>query len=160
MLETMARDKYSLEPLMQVRKASAETAAVALAKAADARRTAEESRVRAEEAIVRAEAAADSIREAGRAAKPMTAEELAAVDAWEIGEQKERAERSDRLKAALAVETEQKAREEAARNEAIKRQVDAKVVEKDRKRWQEAQDRRKDSIEEERAVEGWAKRND
>ncbi len=165
MLEVVARDKYSLEPLMRVRKANVEAAAVSLARAETSRRGAEERRAEAEGAIAAAEASARSVREDARGTKPMTAEELAAVDAWEVREQKERAERSNRLKLALAHEADEKTREEKARSEAIKRQADAKVVENDRKRWQELQDRRKDSANEVLAEEGWAaggwaKRND
>jgi len=157
----MTRDKYALLPLLRARRITADKAMLALREAEADRHIASVAKERAQAEIDRAESVAQKIRDEGRPpARAITAADLAILDAWETREQKERAERSHRLKAAEDRERRESAREHALRIELEKSAAEAQVVEKDREKWRAREARREELLQEERANEAWAKRTE
>lgn len=157
----MARDKYALLPLLRARRISADKATLALRVAENDRRNASEIKARAQADIERAESAARKIRDEGRPAScAISAADLAVLDAWETREQKERAERSSRLRAAEDRERREAEREHALRAALEKSAAEARVVEKDREKWHAREARREELLQEDRANEAWAKRTE
>jgi hypothetical protein len=157
----MAREKYRLDPLARARQANVEKASRTLADASRAKREAVSLRKRIEDDAARADAEAKRIRDEEKSSpKMLRAEDLATHDRWEIRAQREHSDREQRLEIAKVSESKEAQREAAARAEVEKRQAEAKVVERDRARFEERQTQRAEIAQEAEANDAWRKRSE
>lgn len=154
----MRPPRYALEPLADLRRSKADEAATGLAAAVAGRDASERQRRAAEQRREGHDAQAAQAREAEHEALArgeLRAADLARGDAWEVRVATERAALTGALDQARASEEQARTAEAAARSELANREADARVIEKDRARWDEQQRKRAEAKEEEEAAEAY-----
>jgi hypothetical protein len=157
----MAKPKYPLDPLLDLREKRKDEAGAALAGAVAARTQAEEAATRAAGARQSAEQTAAVTR--SREAKALedgalTAADLQRAGAWEQRVESERLALMKKEEEARAAEAAAREQEAGARGELAARDADVEVVAKDRARHLERLRREAEAKAEEEASEAWRKR--
>jgi hypothetical protein len=156
----MRSPKYPLEPLAKLRDQRVDEATRDLAGAVGARTAAEGARKRAQERVRAHEDEARRVREAETAALErgeLTAGDLARLQDWERGTGAERDAMERDVAARQGAEDRSREAERQAKEQLAARMSDARVVERDRVRWEEGVRKRLEAKEEE-AVEDAAGR--
>ncbi|HXN30327.1 MAG TPA: hypothetical protein VN894_00640 [Polyangiaceae bacterium] len=154
----MRPPKYPLEPLAELRHRNVDQAVRALAEATRARDTAERKVLASERDRQAHGAAAESVRrvEAQALAEGgLRAADLARAAAWEARIATEREAMTSAVGRARDEEADARAGEVRALDAVASRNAEAKVVAKDRARWDGAQRKRAEGREEEAACEAW-----
>jgi hypothetical protein len=157
----MRSRSYPLEPLVSLREAKVDEAALGLAAAARAREGAERARRTVELRRADHDGAADGVRKAELVALgrgQLRAADLARADAWAIRVAAERELLTAGIAHARSVEVTALDQEHHAQSKVATRRADAKVVEKHRARWDDAQRKGKEAREEEASSEAWRSR--
>jgi hypothetical protein len=137
---------------MKLRERQVEGATGDLAQAVSAREKAERAREMAENALERSDEAAERLRDAERRALEegeLRAGDLHRAEAWEMGVAAERTKLAQSVATTESAEAGARAKEEEACAALATREADAKVVEKDKERWDERVRRRELAKEEE-----------
>lgn len=157
----MAKPKYPLDPLLDLREKRKDEAGVALAGAVKERTRAEQASAQAAGARQSAEQTAASVRsEEAKVLEEgaLTAADLQRAGAWEQRVETERRALLKKEEEALAAADEARAREAGARGELAARDADVEVVAKDKARHEERARRAAEAKAEEEASEAWRKR--
>jgi hypothetical protein len=159
--QAMRPPRYALEPLAKLREKKADEAARELAGAVAGRDAAERGRRAAEQRRDSHEAAAARVRQAERGALErgeLRAADLARADGWEHRVGAEGRAIAAELDRARTAETRAREAEESSRAELAAREADARVIEKDRARWQDERRKRAETREEEEAAEAYRRK--
>jgi hypothetical protein len=156
----MRAPKYPLEPLAKLRDRRVDQAERDLAGAVRTREQAEGERRVAEERAKAHEEQARRIRETEAAAlgrSELTVGDLARQGSWERGVAADAEALARSVAERRAAEDGARAGERKAMDQVAARMADARVVERDRERWEEGERRRADAKEEEAAEEASAR---
>jgi hypothetical protein len=154
----MRRPRYALEPLAKLRDGKVEESKRGLAAATTERDAAERARRAAEARRESHDAAAAAVRATERGALErgeLRAGDLALADGWEARVAAERTALAADVTRAGSVEANARDAERQAQRTMAEREADAKVVAKDRARWEAGERRRADAKEEEEAAEAY-----
>jgi len=154
----MAKAKYPLEKLLELREKRVDEAVSSLAGAVRVRETAEQAKARAEAEKRAAEEAAERLRKAETAALEegtLSVADLQRGHAWELRVETEQQALARHVEAATQKTDEARAAESAAQQELGQKKGDAKVVTEDRSRFVERERRTALAKEEEEAAEAW-----
>ncbi len=157
----MRKAKYPLESLRGVRAARVDDATASLAKAVVTREEAELAKAIAEAARQEHERLAAEKRASELCALEkgeLTAADLARKDAWEYAVKADAARLSGEITRAQSEEDDARTTEEQARRELGLKKADADVVDKDKARFVENQNKQALATEEESAAEAWRPR--
>jgi YscO-like protein len=154
----MRKGKYPLESLLGVREAQVDDATSSLGNAVRAREEAERERARAEAARVEHERLAEEKRTSERQALQegqLTVADLARNDAWEFGVHAQASQLAQQAAVATKKVDDARTGEDRARDALAAKKADADVVDKDKARFVERQNKRALAVEEELAEEAW-----
>jgi len=154
----MAKAKYPLERLVELRDKRVDEAASSLAGAVRARETAEQAKARAEAEKRAAEEAAQKLRDAEKAALEqgtLSVADLQRGHAWELRVETEEQALAKHVDAATHRTDEARAGEATAQHELGQKKADATVVTEDRSRFLERERKAALAKEEEEAAEAW-----
>ena len=161
LLPPMRRPKYPLEPLAELRDRRIDAAVGELAGAVREREKAERARAEAEQRRTSHEAASAEVRrgEADALARgELRAADLTRGGAWELRIAAERAKQDETVDRARGEEGRAIAGEKDAKGKVASAEADAKVVSRDREKWNDAVRRREEAREEEAAAEAWRRK--
>jgi hypothetical protein len=157
----MRAPRYPLEPLADLRDDAVDEAVRGLAAAVAAREGAELARRASEQRRDDHDSAAARVRVAEQGALgrgELRVSDLLAARAWEERVAAERAALESGVDRAKGAEAAAREAERGAQREVTEREAEAKVLEKDRERWQEAARKRADARDEEEAAEAYRPR--
>lgn len=157
----MAKAKYPLEKLLELREKRVDEAASSLAGAVRTRETAEQAQARAEAEKRAAHEAADQLRRTETRALEqgtLSAADLQRAHAWEIRVETDQRALARQVEAAEERTGQAREGEVAAQQDLGQKKGDAKVVTEDRARFAERERRVALAKEEEEAAEAWRPR--
>jgi hypothetical protein len=157
----MRRQRYPLEPLGTLRDAAVDAAVRGLAGAVRARAVAEDARRAMQErqdAHDREAARVRSVEAEALARGELRAGDLASAGAWELRVAVDGSTLAADVERARKAEAAAQAAQDTAKGTVAARQADARVVEKDEERWEQARRAKGEAREEEEAAEAYRPR--